>query len=93
MNIRWALCGIFLLTLLLSPVLVLAQSGGEFDLSWWTVDGGGGLSTGGPYILDGAVGQPDAGTLGGGPYTLVGGFWSGITAAGDIYLPMVLRGY
>ncbi len=58
------------------PVIVLAQSGG-YDLSWWTVDGGGAtFSTGGTYRLGGTIGQPDAGELSGGDYTLYGGFWN-----------------
>jgi len=61
--------------LLLTPV-VLGQAG--FDLSWWTVDGGGAtFSSGGSYELGGTIGQPDAGTLSGGDYTLGGGFWVG----------------
>jgi hypothetical protein len=38
-----------------------AQSGGGFDLSWSTMDGGGGTSTGGAYAVSGTIGQPDAG--------------------------------
>lgn len=56
---------------------VLAQSGGGFDLSWNSVDGGGAMfSSGGSYALGGSMGQPDAGTAGGGSYTLAGGFWN-----------------
>jgi len=60
---------------LLSPTL--AQSGGDYDLSWSTIDGGGQTSSGGTYVLTGTVGQPDAGTMTGGQYTLRGGFWPG----------------
>ena len=56
--------------------LAYAQTGGGYDLSWSTVDGGGGtFSTGGTYELGGTIGQPDAGTLSGGAYSLEGGFW------------------
>jgi hypothetical protein len=61
--------------LLLCTSVLLAQ--GRFDLSWWTVDGGGGESSGGRYAVSGTAGQPDAGTMSGGPYTLGGGFWGG----------------
>lgn len=54
-----------------------AQSGGGYDLTWSTIDSGGGTSTGGTYSLAGTVGQPDAGTLSGGSYSLDGGFWAG----------------
>ena len=53
----------------------LAQSGGGYDLSWFTIDGGGGTSFGGDYRLESSIGQPDAGPLmSGGEYTLVGGY-------------------
>jgi cell division septation protein DedD len=70
------------LALLLAAALPsLAQSGGPYDLSWSTIDGGGHtFSTGGSYSLGGTAGQPDAGALSGGVYTLVGGFWPGISA-------------
>ena len=52
--------------------------GGDFDLSWHTIDGGGGTSTGGGFELAGTIGQHDAGpAMTGGPFSLLGGFWSG----------------
>jgi len=67
-----------------------------YDLSWWTVDGGGGRSSAaGSYTLDGTAGQPDPGpALGGGDYTVEGGFWGGRLSGVsmyDIYLPLVVR--
>ena len=56
-----------------------AQSGGQFDLSWSAIGGGGGSSSGGQFALSGTIGQPDAGVLAGGTFKLEGGFWSGIT--------------
>ncbi len=47
----------------------LAHGGG-------TVDGGRGTSTGGTITQRGTIGQPDAGLLGGGAFSLSGGFWS-----------------
>ena len=47
---------------------------------WFTLDGGGGTSSGGVYTVSGTIGQPDAGQLAGGGYTLSGGFW-GVVAA------------
>jgi hypothetical protein len=46
---------------------------GDYDLSWWTGDSGG-VSSGGSYRVTGAVGQPDAGVLTNGNFTLSGGF-------------------
>jgi len=84
-----------LTALLLLASVALAQSGGGYDLSWSTVDGGGATwSEGGGYSLGGTIGQPDAGVLSGGGYTLAGGFWPGGAAARyGVYLPLVLRNY
>ena len=49
----------------------------NYSVDWFTIDGGGGTSSGGVYSLSGTIGQPDAGaTMTGGQYTLVGGFWA-----------------
>jgi len=83
-----------LLVLSLAGGAVVYAQGSGFDLSWWTVDGGGGSLSNGDYTLDGTIGQPDAGSLSEGDYVLYGGFWAGGgTAAGgyDVYLPLVLR--
>lgn len=60
--------------LLLFTLPVLAQSGGGYDLSWSTTDGGGGSSSGGAFSVSGTIGQPDAGVMSGGAFTLAGGF-------------------
>jgi hypothetical protein len=52
----------------------------NFSIDWFTIDGGGGHSTGGVYAVSGTIGQPDAGMMSGGNYALVGGFW-GVVAA------------
>jgi hypothetical protein len=52
----------------------------QYSIDWSTVDGGGGTSTGGVYSVSGTVGQPDAGAMSGGNYTLQGGFWGVIAA-------------
>jgi hypothetical protein len=59
----------------------------DYAVDWHTVDGGGGTSTNGQYSLSGTVGQPDAGTLSGGQYTLHGGFWSVIAVVQTPGLP------
>ncbi len=59
-----------------------------YDLSWHTVAGGGGEGTqGGAYELSGSIGQPDAGELTGGNYTLTGGFWQSAASQYRVYLP------
>ena len=53
----------------------------NFAIDWFTIDGGGGTSTGGVYSISGTIGQPDAGpAMTGGNYSLVGGFWSIVAA-------------
>lgn len=48
-----------------------------FAIDWYTIDGGGGTSSGGSFTLSGTIGQPDAGpTMSGGSFTLTGGFWA-----------------
>ena len=64
--------------------LVTLASAQSYSIDWFTIDGGGGTSTGGVYSVTGTIGQPDAGHMSGGNYTLDGGFW-GILAA--IQLP------
>jgi len=62
---------------LLFVMLAASAAGGQYELSWYTIDGGGGRSTGGPYALTGTIGQPDAAWSRGGGYELLGGFWPG----------------
>jgi hypothetical protein len=84
------LCGLLLTT------TALTSSSEGYDLSWWTVDSGGGiLNIEGGYSLSSTIGQPDAGVLTGGAYTLGGGFWTGgkLAAVYKTYLPLVLRDF
>lgn len=67
-----------LLALLLVGGVAVAQKGGVYDLTWWTVDGGGDTGSGGDYSLTGTAGQPEPGSASrGGDYTLFSGFWPG----------------
>jgi hypothetical protein len=66
-----------------------AQGGGGLAIVWHTIDGGGGTSTGRGFSLSGTIGQPDAGTMSGGSFTLQGGFWASgvepaVTCLGDL---------
>ena len=60
------------LSLFASIVPLCAQS---YSIDWYTIDGGGGTSAGGVYSVTGTIGQPDAGAMSGGNYTVMGGFW------------------
>ncbi len=81
--------GVFLLLgacclVFLSCPTARAQS---YAVDWFTIDGGGGASSGGNYTLSGTIGQHDAGTLSGGNYTLQGGFWPGLAVPSTTSAP------
>ena len=98
-RLRIMMAGLLLLTLALTTGLAaLAQEAdpaspdATYTLDRWTVEGGGGTSTGGVFTLSGTAGQPDAGSLTGGIYALIGGFWGGARPInGATYLPLILR--
>ena len=52
-----------------------------YEITFFSIDGGGGTSSGGNYTLTGTIGQPDAGAMTGGSFALEGGFWGGAFAA------------
>ncbi|MCH8146880.1 MAG: hypothetical protein IH987_02670 [Planctomycetes bacterium] len=65
-------------------VLTITYSAGAgdppaFDIPWFTIDGGGGMSQGGPFTVTGTIGQPDAGLMTGGGFAIAGGFWASFT--------------
>lgn len=73
---------VLFLTFVFTTLSVAAAQ--SFDVSWYTIDGGGAtFSTGGAFQLGGTIGQFDAGPtpMTGGAFTLTGGFWPG---AGDV---------
>ncbi len=74
--------------------LVGAQSGGGYDLSWSTVDGGGHTwSTGNGYSMGGAIGQADAQfPATGSGYSLQGGFWHGHCAPMAVQVDITCEG-
>ena len=82
--------GFLFMTFLIILTLAVTTHAQSYAIPWWTVDGGGGTSTGGGYTLSGTIGQPDAGVLSGGTYSLRGGFW-GFDAQHFIYLPLILK--
>jgi len=90
------LAALLILVLALAAGTALAGANG-FDISWFTVDGGGGESSGGPYTLSGTAGQHDAGyALSGGDYTLAGGFWGAGAETlfqRPLYLPLTLTAH
>jgi hypothetical protein len=66
--------GIAVALLVSTATSALAQN---YSIDWFTIDGGGGTSTGAVYSVSGTIGQPDAGgPMTGGNYSLTGGFWA-----------------
>jgi hypothetical protein len=57
-------------------LLAAAAPAQPFSIDWYTVDGGGGTSTGGTFVLSGTSGQPEAGRMSDGRFLIEGGYWS-----------------
>jgi hypothetical protein len=86
------LVALALVTLALALALPALAQSGDYAIDWYSVDGGGGTSSGGSFTLSGAIGQPEAGVMAGGAFTLTGGFWSDLAAGNvKVYLPLIQR--
>jgi hypothetical protein len=55
-----------------------ASARAQLAVNWYTIDGGGGTSSGGTFVVSGTIGQPDAGSMSGGIFVVNGGFWPGL---------------
>jgi hypothetical protein len=66
---------------------LLAHSGQDWSIDWYSIDSGGVLeASGGAWTLAGTLGQPDAtaaNALSGGGWQLTGGYWAVIAEAVD----------
>jgi hypothetical protein len=67
-------CILGILTILLAHTAYAQVN--DYAVSWWSVDGGGGVSSGGQFALQATAGQADAAIMDGGTYTLTSGFWA-----------------
>lgn len=70
-------------------LLAGTRAAGILTIDWWSVDGGGARSSGGAYVLDGTIGQADAGVLGGGSFSSTDGYWGVALPRSTIYLPAI----
>src|SRR5947208_3416149 len=52
----------------------------DFAVDWYTISGGGGVSTGSVYQVTATIGQPAADAMSAGRYTVQSGFWGLIAA-------------
>lgn len=67
----------------LAAAVFAPAASAQFSIPWYTIDSGGGMSSGGGFTLYGTIGQPDAGQpMSGGNFTLYPGFWAGISRGG-----------
>jgi hypothetical protein len=82
---------IVLLLLIAGPLVLASMSlaaSSDLALPWWTLDGGGGNSQGGDYVLRSSIGQSEAGPrMSGGNYNLAGGFWYVVKVEAPIVPP------
>ncbi len=92
-------CVVLLLPIAANPRLSYASSGnaapsvGIYEITWYSVDGGGAMDlTGGTYTLNGTIGQPDAGTQSMVTYEMSGGFWTDcVDGLIKQFLPLITR--
>jgi hypothetical protein len=77
----------FLLSAVAIIAVQLSAQAQSYSIDWFTIDGGGGTSTGGVYSVSGTIGQPDAGTMSGGNYSLIGGFWGAVIPVQQVGAP------
>jgi hypothetical protein len=72
-----------------------AGEGSTYAIDRWTVDGGGGQSSGGSFAVSGTIAQPDSDPLQpstGGNFAVTGGFWPGL-ARGDAAVEVFADGF
>ncbi len=81
---------LLILTMLTVAACLPAQSGGDYDLTWNSLDAGGLILYGGDYEMAGTVGQPETLLLSGGDYALSGGF---LQDGNSFPLPVALSGF
>ena len=88
----WLSLALVLVLITTGSAVATAGSDGPYNVTWYTIDGGGGTGAGDGYRLDGTAGQPEPGEMIGNSYRLVGGFWGGGVGVYRVYLPLVVSG-
>ncbi|NKQ36351.1 MAG: hypothetical protein HF973_12130 [Chloroflexi bacterium] len=76
--------------LLLSAVL-LSAAPTSFAVPWQVVGNGGGDSSNATFAVSGTIGQPVTAVSSNNNITLSSGYWSGLSANYDIYLPAIIK--
>ena len=75
---------------------IAAPAGDAFAVDHYTIDGGGGTSSGGSYSVSGTVGQADADPLqpsSGGQFEVSGGFWPAVAPPAPLADPLFANGF
>lgn len=97
MNRKYLLVFVLFAALLLSGLIVGAQTSPDYNLEWHVVAGGGGRSVSAGYVVNGSMGQsvtsPPYATNS--THALCSGFWfmgSGFSCTqGSNYMPIIVR--
>jgi len=74
-----------------APASGAPAAGAGYSLDWSTLDGGGGLITGGSYRLISTIGQPDGVSSSGTGFTFDGGFLPGMFQPWHLFLPVIIK--
>lgn len=83
---------ILLILMIFAAILLAAFATYQnYDMHWWSIDSGGGTSSGGAFTVSGTIGQPDVDQpMRGGSYVVTGGYWQAGLAASQVESPIVL---
>lgn len=77
-----------LTTLAAASILSLVPAAhAQLQIDWFTIDGGGGTSSGGSISITGTIGQHDTAASVGGAIACAGGFWPAFTPTGPACYP------
>lgn len=69
---------------LIASLFVSAACAQDYALEWSSIGNGGGTSTGGVYSVSALIGEPVAGQMSGGEYTIDGGLPGDLNDAGEL---------
>lgn len=70
-----------------------AMSSANYAIEWDVIGGGGGPMSSASYALNGTVGQGAIGAKSSASYRLGSGYWYGVAAAYNIFLPIIMKNY
>ena len=75
--------GVAMMLFIIATAVAAEELIPAYDLNWFTIDHGGGISAAGGYDMHGTIGQLDAspaltGSGGGGTFSMSPGYWPGV---------------